>query len=678
MITNNIFQKALSIILFCLVATGSAMAQSGSSPKLIAIAKEEGRAYIYHADQIPLSHGYNVFRSTDGNNWTRLNEETIYPPSNGFELEYRLQEQFAIAQQLTDREDPQSVFLSLRSNTGIGLLANFASPEIAQEMGKLYIDEGAPVGKSAHYKFQLVDDLGNDTETAIQQKVELNVIEAPAPTALEVENKGSQVDIQWKYVPSSDQKSRYVIRFQILFRESEQQEWQIFNPEFLARTTGTTQFKYSADVPVAGQTYQFRVHAVDFTGAYSAGSEVAQLNVKENIPPAIVRNVQASEVSRYKSRITWPVSTELDLQGYHVYRARGDEEEYHKITEQVLPPLQTVYEDSIKTPGNQFRYKISALDTLGNESELSNPAYVFIEDYRIPDPVTELEATLIDNEIVHISWQNGEVPGGLRSFQIFRREQRRDSEGLWTMLNASAHTQNRYEDAGIGGTRFVEGTTLEYGIAVLSENGSASDTLITAVKIPDITPPEAPAFLEAKMQEAKRVGLTWNASRSGDVVQYRVYKREAGNPESENELLKEVEIGERYFRDENVPLNTEYIYSVFAVDSVGNVSTTAATDTLMTRSMHAPKSVRNVQAVQLDNGVTLAWERVEEEQIESYVIYKSEIATGVYKRVAETKAGENRWTDASGVAGQWYKVFSKDKAGKESRTAQATQAVKRN
>lgn len=666
------------ILIVMIMLPGAISAQSLSDQQIISIASEEGQAYIYHAQQIPLSHGYNVYRSENGDNWTKLNSEVIYPARDGYDLEYRLQDQFDLAQQLTGRQDPQAVYLMLRSGTGAGIIANFASPEIAQNMGRLYIDENAPIGEDVHYRFEIVDDLERSTGQTIEGEVDLDVVQPPAPTELEVSNRGKVVDFNWNYVPTSDRDSRYVIRFQIFYRETGEENWLPFHEQFLARTTGNTEFKFTDEVPVLGEEYEFVVHAVDFTGAISDESNRVTLDVVENTAPALVRNVQATDLGNYKSRVTWAVSTELDLGGYHVYRARDDEEEYDRITSELLPPLQTVYEDSVTEPGHQYRYKITASDTLGNESDLSNPAHIYFEDERIPDPITAIEATLIDNKVARVVWENGEVPGGLRSYQVLRRERERGAEGLWSLLNSNAHTETSYEDTGFGGTRFVEGTTIEYGIAIVSENGNISDTVSTALKIPDITPPEAPGLLELTMQEARRVGITWNASSSGDVTNYRIYKRELDSGDSADTLITEVGKGDRYFRDENVPLHKTYIYSVSAVDSVGNESISAISDTLTTRNTHAPDRVRNVQAVKLDEGVVLAWEAGDETKLDGYVIYRSGIATGVYEKVGTVESSTTRWTDGTGEAGNWYKVHAMDMTGRESRTAKATQAVERN
>ncbi|HKK24955.1 MAG TPA: hypothetical protein VJ941_04970, partial [Gracilimonas sp.] len=186
-------------------------------------------------------------------------------------------------------------------------------------------------------------------------------------------------------------------------------------------------------------------------------------------------------------------------------------------------------------------------------------------------------------------------------------------------------------------------------------------------------------LLEVNMQEGRRVGITWNASTSGDVINYRIYKKITNIGDVSDSLIAEVQKGERYFRDENVQLYTNYIYSVSAVDSVGNESTPMISDTLKTHSIYAPERVRNVQAVKMENGVVLAWETGDENGLNGYAIYRSGIATGVYEKVGTVEeASGNRWTDTSGEAGNWYKVHAIDKSGRESRSAKATQAIERN
>jgi fibronectin type 3 domain-containing protein len=667
--------KQIIILCFLSLVLSDFVIGQGSDQSIFSVAREDGRAFVYHGQTIPLSHGFNVYRSENGEEWSKLTDKPFYPATDGYSFRNMIDDLYPRAARMAERDDPQAVFLRLRSGTDLGLIATAANPEIAKAVGRLYIDKDAPIGETVHYRFEIVDDLGTSTGREIKGRTTLEPLQPPAPTKLRIENKADQVTMNWSYVPHQNPQAENVLRFEIYYREVGSQGWQKGNEDYIARTIGNTDFRYHFEVPRLGTEYVFRVHAVDYSGRLSPPSEELNASITENVPPGIIRNVKASLQDSSTARVTWPVATELDVGGYHLYRARGDEEKYTKITDKFIPSLQTAYLDSTVLPNHQYRYRVTALDTLGNEGEKSNPANVFVADYRVPDPVSSISVEYRDNKTIRISWQVSEVVGGLRTYQLLRRQVNPPGGSSYSQLNDDALLQTAWVDSGIAGKRLVEGTTLEYGVSIISENGKRSDTVFTTVKIPDLTPPEPPSFLEASMQEAQRVSLKWSASESRDVTQYRIYRR--GLDESADSMLTEVTRSNRYFRDEAVPLGEKFRYSISAVDSLNNESVGAA-DTLMTRRMHAPAPARNVQAVQMNGGVQLAWEGVLNDQVVGYNIYRSEIATGIYESVGETGREVLQWSDPKGKAGLWYKVFPVDASGREARTATATQAVERN
>src|SRR5690625_5347799 len=86
------------------------------------------------------------------------------------------------------------------------------------------------------------------------------------------------------------------------------------------------------------------------------------------------------------------VSLEADLAGYHVYVARGEEEEYTRLTSQILPPLETYFLHRETEPGVQYRYAVTAVDQKGNEGLLSDPAHGYVWDDTAPEAATGLKA----------------------------------------------------------------------------------------------------------------------------------------------------------------------------------------------------------------------------------------------------------------------------------------------
>jgi len=656
------------------MATSFLTSYGQTTPKktIHAVARKDGRAFVYHAQTIPLSHGFKVYRSLDGKNWKQLTKKPIYPATNGYDFKQRIGNDYPEVQSMTDEQTPQGVFLRLRSETTQGLLASFTFPSVAKAVGRLYIDKNAPIGKTVYYRFQIVDDMGDTTGKKIEGKTLLDPVSPPSPTQLNVNNEDRKVTLLWHYVPHGTSQAQNVIRFQIFYRKNGQSAYTLANPEFIARTINKTKYHYIFKVPDAGERYDFMVRAVDFTGQTSPPSKVRTVKIKANVPPSIVKGVKVRATPHYTSQLTWPVSTDLDLDGYIVYRSSGvNRRKYTRINDTLVPPLNPAFHDSSLTPGTKYRYKISAVDTAGNIGPRSNPAHVFIGDYRKPDSVSTFSANY-RGKAVRLHWNRPKVPGNLNTYLLIRRKSKPQTAKAFTAVKSKNFTDTTFVDDGQKGNDFVDAATYQYGIAVIANNGQSSDTVYTSVRIPDQTPPKSPAFVKANMREGHRVSLRWNASTSTDVTQYRIYRRGAENSDS---LLAEVNYGQRYFRDKQVPLAHEFIYSVRAVDSVGNVSKNPPRDTLMTRRLHPPAPVKNVQAVQMGEGVTIAWNALNDDQVSKYQIYRSKIATGIYKKIGKTQADTTRWVDKKGKAGLWYKVFPVDAAGQEARTAEAAQAI---
>src|SRR5699024_4955467 len=148
-------------------------------------------------------------------------------------------------------------------------------------------------------------------------------------------------------------------------------------------------------------------------------------------------------------------------------------------------------------------------------------------------------------------------------------------------------------------------------------------------------------FLRAKMQAGHKISLAWSASKSLDVVKYRLYRADESG---EDTLLAEIPFyNQRYYRDVQVDFGHKFVYSIAAVDALGNESLSPAADTVFARSLHPPQSVRNVQAVAMGKCVTLAWEKTADSTVVGYRIFKSTIPTGVYEPAGKTE--QTKWVD---------------------------------
>ena len=641
---------------------------------LTILTRADGSAYIIHNYALPFSHGYHLYRQIEGGDWERLTSEPFYPAQNGFELQQAMGAEFELIQNELDQQSPQRIFLMLRAPTDGNTIISGAIPELAMSLGRAALDEDAPVNQNVSYRFEIINDLGRATGTTIEGSALLIPKQPIAPSKLVATNRDRRVKIDWEYPTETEApETEDVIRFKTFYRDTESGETVDATDAFFVRTRDETEYRKYITVPQRGREYEFWVEAIDISGQ-STASESITIRIEDNVAPPIISNVEASANDQYQGVIVWPVSTALDLAGYHIYMARGEEQEYTRLTDQLLSVLQSTFIHEEAEPGVQYRYAVTAVDQNGNEGELSNPAHVYIWDYRIPNPVTGLAAEYDpESKSVKLEWTSVEENEAMKTYQILRRQINPSGGELYDQLNQEAHLESSIIDYGFGTDGFRDGVSFEYGVVVVNKSSNRSDTAWTEIQIPDLNPPEAPTSIQVQMRDGEKVQVGWNASVSGDVTSYNIYRQEF---ESDLTLhLTENDKGERYLLDRQVELNREYIYSVTAVDSMGNESEALLSGILTTHKTHPPVPSKNVQALYTDNQVILQWQTIDTEQVAGFRIYRSEIATGMYDLIGETNADTIRFTHSGSNAGQWFKVFPVDRMGREARTARAVQAV---
>lgn len=131
-----------------------------------------------------------------------------------------------------------------------------------------------------------------------------------------------------------------------------------------------------------GHTYLYTVRAVAQFGGdsiESADSPLAVATPRDTFPPAAPQGLEAAIVSatpqaRAYVELSWAISTEGDLAGYHVYRSDRDDTTGERIDREILPS--PTFHDISVASGRRYFYRVSAFDRAGNESPLSSRVQV--------------------------------------------------------------------------------------------------------------------------------------------------------------------------------------------------------------------------------------------------------------------------------------------------------------
>jgi len=134
-----------------------------------------------------------------------------------------------------------------------------------------------------------------------------------------------------------------------------------------------------------GHTYLYIVRSVAQYGsdsAESADSQPVAVTPRDIFAPAAPKGLEAIFVPATAGaaahlELSWDISPEADLAGYHVYRSELPDSPGERLTQELL--LAPVFRDMSVVPGRRYTYWVSALDRAGNESPLSAPVSVEVE-----------------------------------------------------------------------------------------------------------------------------------------------------------------------------------------------------------------------------------------------------------------------------------------------------------
>jgi len=668
-------KKFLIIILsvFCLVTKGQ---KSFASEPVLRIAPLEDEVYVYHTQRLPSGHGFIIYRRDGpGEAFVRLNERPVRGAQRIDDMRPMLADRYEALLEMFEVESAASLWLVMRARQFEAGLASFLYPEAAKTLGRLYIDQDAPMNTEVTYRIEFVNNLDRPTGKELFKTLMLEKREPPAPRILSASNIGTVVTLEWEYSGVKPEDDDFVIRFYIYRIDPQTQELQMLNDRALVRNNAYDNHWFIFESPVVNTTERYVVSAVDITGNLEALSEVFEYDLIYNLPLQPVYEISAHVTPEPWVEVTWKPSLEENITGYRIYRSSDLSQPFQLITDELLHAESGYYLDTTIVGGFSYFYYVTVVDIAGNESAEGSVAMARVLDLFAPPRPFGLTAEFnTQTRNIELSWQTETLSGNFETFTIMRRREDVVNPGAFSRVNPDILTETSFIDLGGEDAGFLEGAKYRYVVFSSSRAKIHSDTTAIVLNIPIITAPEAPLGVRALNDNGFRINLNWGAVSSRNLKKYTVYRKKA-DEESFHKLL-DLPITTRFIRDEEIQIGNTYIYAVTATDIAGNESEFSLPDTLFFRNYNPPRSVRNIQAAALrDEGVELRWERVVADDFLGYKVYRSSIPTGIFEPVHEGLLKETSFFDGQGDAETWYRVRAIDTSGNESRPGNPVRPV---
>ncbi|MEO6435846.1 MAG: Ig-like domain-containing protein, partial [Tepidisphaeraceae bacterium] len=475
---------------------------------------------------------------------------------------------------------------------------------------------------------------------------------APAkPAGLAANASGAGISLNW-----NDSTEPNLAGYNIYRASSELGTYTKLNSELV---TGSDYLDVTAPL---GSTSWYYVTAVDTTAGESAGSDKASATrVADTNPPAAPTNLFANGSSTGIA-LDWANNTEADLAGYHVYRSDSVGGTYVLLNGLLST---SSFFDSAAPVGQVSYYRVSAVDTSGNESAVTpTNATRPSSDTTAPSAPTGLGATGAPSGIT-VDWSNN-AEGDLAGYNIYRSEA---PNGTYVKLNSSLLGVSSYFDASA-----PAGVASYYRVtAVDLANNESVAAQTNATRPADSTAPAQPAGLGLTASPSG-IALNWSDNSESDLAGYYVYRSDASDGVF-TKLNTTILLASNY-TDTTAPQGVASYYRVTAVDASNNESTPATGNaTRPIPDTFPPATPAGLTATAGAIGNALDWANNIEPDLAGYNVYRASSAGGPWTRLNAGPIGGSAFVDAGAPAGtSFYRVSAVDDSNNESgfATADAT------
>ncbi len=290
--------------------------------------------------------------------------------------------------------------------------------------------------------------------------------------------------------------------------------------------------------------------AAGYVGPTSGSSSnyVVLISLTGDTPPSTPGNLQATAVSLSAINLSWTASTDYTgVAGYTVYRGAVP----------VATTPTTGYTDTGLTASTIYTYKVSAFDSAGDVSPLSDPASAMtFSDTTPPSVPTNVQAAVISFSQIDLSWTASTDNVGVAGYTVYRGG-----------VQVATTPTTGYTDS-----RLTASTMYTYKVRAFDSAGNVSPlsdpvSAVTLTLPLDTTPPSVPTNVQAAVISFSQIDLSWTASTDNvGVAGYTVYRggvQVATTPTTG-------------YTDSGLTASTMYTYEVSAYDTTGNVSPLSA------------------------------------------------------------------------------------------------------
>jgi len=228
----------------------------------------------------------------------------------------------------------------------------------------------------------------------------------------------------------------------------------------IATTPGTA---YNNTGLTSGNSYSYRVRAVDTAGNTSTFSNIATAVAQSPQPPTAPGNLTAMAASASQINLSWIASTSnVGIAYYAVRRCQGP-----GCTNfaQIGTSAGTTYNDTGLTASSSYSYQVQAVDSSGNASTFSNSAAATTQASQAPTAPSNLTAIAAGTSQINLSWIASTSNVGIAYYAVWRCQ----GAGCTNFVQIAAQAGTTYSDTGL-----TASSSYSYQVQAVDKTGNLS------------------------------------------------------------------------------------------------------------------------------------------------------------------------------------------------------------
>ncbi|QLH08830.1 hypothetical protein DSQ19_04450 [Candidatus Nitrosotenuis sp. DW1] len=546
----------------------------------------------------------------------------------------------------------------IESKSGSGsysvLVSNTASTST------IYSHTGLVTGTVYTYKVSAVNSIGTGTTSSEVSATPTSSSSATVPSAptslIATSVSSTQNNLSWS-APSNNggyQITGYKIEYRIGSGSY----------SVLVSNTASTSTAYSHTGLSAGQTYVYRVSAINSIGTSSASAESSTTPSSSNTPSAPT-GFTAVTASPTQVNLSWsPPSNNggSAITGYKIEVKKGTGS-YETLVANTASTATSFIHTGL-TKGTIYYYRVSAINSVGTGP--SSDASATPKETTAP----ALTAIAVSPTSITLSWV---PPSQTYKQQItgYKIDEKIGPDAYKTISENTGSTVTTYSITGLTTGKphtYVVSAFFTLGASPFSNEASATPLSTSAPpqSQSNVNPPGTPTGLAATSASPTTINLSWSAPSNTGGSAITGYKIEVKkNPGQFETLTSSTQNSTTKYSHTGLTTGATYVYRVYAINSVGISSPSAEASAIPSAVSAHPPGAPTLTINHNANQANLRWSSPSNDGGAPITGYKIEykIGSGSYMTLI-TKATGTSYSHTGLLANTYsYRVYAVNSAG---------------